>query len=91
MTHSYRGYPFPEIIRVDGWYWIIDDKFGQHWGHTPGVAIISWKNKVDSVIILDALEMGLIERVGTGEDFACDECGLVIYDVFKHLNWHKTH
>lgn len=91
MTDTYRGFPLPEIIHVDGWYWIVDDKFGQHWGYTEWVAVSSWMNMVDTVIVRDAIELGLIERIDDTDKLACVECGLLIHDVFKHLEWHKTH
>jgi hypothetical protein len=90
-TDVYRGYSIPESIKVDGWYWIIDDHFGQHWGYTADIATQSWERSVDNFIIQDALEMGLVERIGSSDELACLECGLKIHDVFAHLSWHRTH
>jgi hypothetical protein len=91
MSDTYRGFPLPEVIEVDGWHWIMDDRFGQFWGYEPRVALSNWRNRVDTEIVLDAIEMGLIERIEGTDELACDECGLKIHDVFKHLEWHRTH
>jgi hypothetical protein len=91
MSDTYRGYPLPEVIHVEPYYWIVDQRFGQHKGYKPEIALLHWKNKVDSAIITDAIDMGLIERIGNTDELACDECGLKIYDVFKHLAWHRLH
>lgn len=91
MSDTYRGFPVPEMILVDNYHWIIDDKFGQHWGYAPSVTMMSWRNSVDSAIIQDALEMDLIERIDDKEEYGCAECGLKIHDVFKHLEWHRKH
>lgn len=88
---TYRGYPVPEVVEEDGLYIAIDEKFGWFESLTATNVLLFWQNKVDTVLTLDALRMGLIERTNLPDDFACCECGLRIWDIFKHLEWHKTH
>lgn len=91
MRDTYRGYEVPEVIQVDEYYWIVDDKFGQHKGYTPEVARSFWENRVDTEIIRDAINMDLLERTSVHDLLACLECGSFVFDVFKHLEWHRAH
>jgi len=91
MSDTYRGYPTPEIIHVEPYYWIVDDRFGEHKGYTPEIALMYWKLRVDVEITEDAIQMGLIDREGDNGEMGCLECGLLIHDVAIHLNWHRKH
>ena len=91
MSDTYRGYAIPEIIQVDQYYWIVDERFGEHKGYTPEVAVMFWKLRVDVELTEDAIEMGLIAREGDNGAITCLECGAAVDDVALHLYWHRKH
>jgi len=88
MSDTYKGYPYPEIIFDDGWFYAIDEKFGFFWGYKEEVVLLFWRNKVDSVLKVDAVDVGLYEELPDG-DLKCEDCGARVIDIAKHSDFHK--
>jgi hypothetical protein len=91
MSTTYKGVKLPDVIEEDSWFYIIDPHHGYFHGYTPEAALASWKNKVDSVLIREAIESGLYSRDEDSGPLMCLQCGAFVADVHLHTEFHLTH
>ena len=89
MTDTYKGFSIPKPVLEDRLYYIICDE-GIFDGYSKKAVIDHWKNKVDVLVRLDAIENGYNEVTLLEGVLSCPKCGALVYDVWSHTNWHKN-
>lgn len=88
MIDVYRGFPYPDIRKEDGWFYATDERIGWFDGPTRSDVFQHWKNAVDHEVRQLLLESGRYNRY-SGDIFGCQSCGAVVFDILLHEKEHE--